>query len=158
MLLVFRCYLEGTLRRLVFLSTLVLAGVLLVASVAYARTINCTGSGPCVGTARHDLMRGGTGDDGMDGNDRMLGGTGQDMLKGRDDADTINGDDGDDRAKGGGRDTVNGGAGDDIIRGGSHGGTNDGVHALDCGGGRDTVYFVQGQDTVTNCEIFNPPE
>lgn len=152
MLLVFRCYLEGTLRGFVFLSTLVLAGVLLVASVAYARTINCTGSGPCVGTARHDLMRGGTDDDGMDGkagNDRMLGGTGQDMLKGRDDADTINGGDGDDRAKGGGgRDTVY------SVRGGTYGVAND--HARDlllCGPGRDTVFFVPGQDVVMGCEI-----
>lgn len=151
------------MKRLAFLSTFVLVGVLLVASVAYARTISCTGGGPCFGTAKSDFMRGGAGNDGMvgkAGDDRMMGDNGQDMLKGKDGADTINGGEGDDRAKGNaGRDIVNGGPGDDILRGGSHGGTNDGVRdVVDCGDGTDTVYFVQGQDSISNCEVLNPPE
>ena len=150
-------------RRLALLSTFVLVCVPLVASVAVARTISCTGGGDCVGTPKHDFMRGGPGDDrmvGRDGDDRMLGGDGQDVLKGKGGSGTLDGGEGDDRAEGGsGRDTASGGVGDDIIRGGSHGGTNDGVHdALDCGDGVDTVYYVENQDSISDCEIFNPPE
>lgn len=152
------------MKRFAFLSTLVLMGVLLVASVAYARTISCAGSGPCVGTPKHDLMHGGAGNDqmvGKGGDDRMMGDNGQDMLKGKDGSDTLNGGEGDDSAKGSaGRDVVNGGPGDDIIRGGSHGGTNDGVRdVLDCGeGDNDLVYYIEGQDTVRNCEIRGETE
>jgi len=32
------------------------------------------------------------------------------------------------------------------------------VDIIDCGAGRkDTVYYDEGIDTVTNCEIENPP-
>ena len=145
------------------MSVFVSVSVLLVAGVAYAKTIVCTGGGNCIGTPKHDLMRGGAGDDrmvGKAGDDRMMGGIGQDMLKGKDGSDVINGGDDDDKAKGNaGRDDISGGPGDDIIRGGSHGGANDGVRdVLDCGDGNDTVYFVQGQDSISNCEVLNPPE
>ena len=149
-----------TLKRFVFLSALVFMGVFLVASVAYARTISCTGSGLCAGTPKHDLMRGGAGDDtvvGKGGDDRLTGDNDQDMLKGKDGSDTLNAGNDDDKAKGGGgRDTVMGGPGDDILRGASHGGINDGVRdVIDCGEGTDTVYYVPGQDSISDCEIVN---
>jgi hypothetical protein len=31
------------------------------------------------------------------------------------------------------------------------------VHYIDCGEGKDTVYYDVGIDTVTNCEVLNPP-
>ncbi len=35
---------------------------------------------------------------------------------------------------------------------------NDGARGvLDCGEGTDTAYFVEGQDTVTDCGITDPP-
>ncbi len=144
------------------MSVLVSVTVLLVAGAAYAKTIVCTGGGSCIGTPKHDLMRGGAGEDrmvGKAGDDGMMGSTGQDMLKGKDGSDIINGGD-DDKAKGNaGRDNISGDPGDDIIRGGSHGGTNDGARdVLDCGDGNDTVYFVQSQYSISNCEVLNPPE
>lgn len=36
-----------------------------------------------------------------------------------------------------------------------YGGARD---VLDCGSGRDTAYFVRGQDSARNCEVINPPE
>ncbi len=114
----------------------------LVAGAAFAQSISCPGGGRCTGTAGNDTMRG------------------ADMVKGKRAADVIEGGDGADKVKGGsGRDTVRGGTGNDIVRGGTHGRTNDGVRdVLDCGSGTDLVYFVQGQDSVRNCEVVNPPE
>ncbi len=55
-------------------------------------------------------------------------------------------------------DEVYGGPGDDLVRGGTPERPNDGARdVLDCGEGTmDEVYFVQGQDTVRNCEIPYP--
>lgn len=151
------------MKRSVLVLAIVGAVVVAVAGAALAQSISCPGGGACGGTARNDTMRGGTGDDRMvggGGDDRMFGGSGQDMVKGKRDSDTIEGGEDDDKVKGGsGRDTVKGGPGDDIVRGGTHGKTNDGARdVLDCGGGTDTVYFVDGRDSVRNCELENPPE
>ena len=56
-------------------------------------------------------------------------------------------------------DVVCGGPGDDLVRGGTPERPNDGARdVLDCGeGDADTAYFVEGQDTVIDCEITNPP-
>ena len=36
---------------------------------------------------------------------------------------------------------------------------NDGARdVLGCGDGTDTACFVEGQDTVRECEIINPPQ
>lgn len=137
--------------------------VFLAAGTAFAASVSCPGGGVCEGTSNNDTIRGGTGNDSMlggAGDDKMYGGSGQDMVKGNRDNDTIQGGVDADKVKGGeGRDDVKGGPGDDIVRAGSHGRTNDQVpDVLDCGDGTDTAYFVAGQDTVTNCEVLNPPE
>jgi Ca2+-binding RTX toxin-like protein len=59
-----------------------------------------------------------------------------------------------------GNDTMRGGNGNDRMVGGGgkdrmYGGARD---IFDCGSGTDTAYFVQGQDSVRNCEVLNPPE
>ncbi len=54
-------------------------------------------------------------------------------------------------------DNCRGTAGDDLVRGGTVERPNDGARdVLDCGEGTD--YFVEGQDTVRDCEFTNPPQ
>ena len=148
------------MKKLVPLSVFVLVGVLLVAGVAYARTVNCDG-GDCTGTNAADTMYRSASDDKMlsqDGSDRLYGEGGMDMLKGKGGGDSIFGGEGNDKVNGGhGRDRVEGGKGDDLVRGGTHGVAND--HARDlllCGPGRDRVYFVPVQDVLRDCEIKRP--
>jgi Ca2+-binding RTX toxin-like protein len=53
---------------------------------------------------------------------------------------------------------VYGGPGDDLVRGGTLERPDDGGRdVLDCGDGEDTAYFVDGQDTVRECENTDPP-
>ena len=73
------------MRRTILLPLLVAAAVLLVAGVAYARTIDCNG-GECEGTNKADTMNGSPQDDKMlalDGGDILYGLGGMDMLKGK---------------------------------------------------------------------------
>ena len=154
---------EAGPRRLISLAIVAGALVLLLAGTALAESIRCPGSGGCNGTAENDIMRGGPGNDKMvggGGKDKMYGGAGRDRVKGKRAADLIEGGDGNDIVKGeSGRDFVRGGPGDDVVRGASHSRPGDGVRdVLDCGTGTDTVYFVRGEDSVRNCEVFNPPE
>ena len=100
---------------------LVAAAVILIAGVAYARTIDCPG-GECEGTNRADAMNGSPGDDKMlalDGADILYGLLGgMDMLKGKGGGDRIFGGEGNGKVKGGhGKDRVDGGAGNDLVRG-----------------------------------------
>ena len=134
--------------------------VLLVAGTALAVNKMCpdncrgtTGEDRPVGSPRADTIYAG------EGNDRVLGRGGEDALEGGDGRDEVYGQEGNDRAKGsGGMDEVSGGPGDDLVRGGTVERPNDGARdVLDCGEGTDTAYFVEGQDTVIDCEITDPP-
>lgn len=130
------------------------------AGVAYAATIDCTG-GECTGTNNADTMNGSAGDDKMlalDGGDTLYGVGGMDALKGKGGGDEIFGGEGNDIVKGGfGKDRVDGGEGDDLVRGGTHSAANDQARdVLICGPGRDTVFFVRGQDVLQDCEIKRP--
>ena len=150
------------MRRPVFLFAFVLLATLLAAGTAAAITEHCQG-GECQGTSKADLLYGTAMTDtifGLGGNDKIFGYADDDMLKGGPGADIIYGGAGNNRLKGGpGADRVYGAEGDEILRGGTIDEANDGAHdVLNCGGGEDTVYFVQGQDDVAdNCEIRNPP-
>ncbi len=130
------------MRRAMLMSAFVVPAMLLIAGVAYARTIDCNG-GDCRGTNNADTMNGGPGDDrmlGLDGADTLYGVGGMDALKGQ-----------------GGADGIFGGEGHDLVRGGTHSVAND--HARDlliCGPGRDKVFFVRGQDVLRGCEIKRP--
>ena len=148
------------MRRAILMSVFLMVTVLLVAGVAYARSIDCDG-GDCKGTNGPDTMQGSPKDDKMlalEGGDKLYGEGGMDMLKGKGGGDDIFGGEGNDRVKGGhGKDRVDGGDGNDLVRGGTHGVAND--HARDvliCGPGRDKVFFVRGQDVVKDCEIKRP--
>ncbi len=116
------------MRRAMLMSALVVPAMLLIAGVAYARTIDCNG---------------GPGDDrmlGLDGADTLYGVGGMDALKGQ-----------------GGADGIFGGEGHDLVRGGTHSVANDHARdLLICGPGRDKVFFVRGQDVLRGCEIKRP--
>src|SRR5215211_5995880 len=143
---------------------LVLAGlaILLTSGVALANNnINCSG-GSCDGTAKDDTMHGtatpdemnaDAGDDwaiGMGSHDSLYGQRGDDTLKGGHGADQLYGYYGDDKLVGGdGNDTIN--AHDDNH---STAGVED---VIDCGSGRDIVFFDKGFDKVLdNCEVKKP--
>lgn len=148
------------MRRAILMSTMLVSAVLLLAGVAYAATITCTG-GDCNGTNEADTMNGSPIDDkmlAMDGGDTLNGEGGMDALKGQGGGDQIFGGEGNDKVKGGfGMDRVEGGDGNDLVRGGTHGNANDRARdLLLCGPGRDKVIFVRGQDVVRGCEILRP--
>lgn len=120
------------------------------------------------GTARVDRLFGGAGRDvlnGLQGDDCLDGGSGADQLAGSSGNDRLFGGDGNDRLNGGfGADLLVGGAGNDRLDGSDRrdefvaGEGNDVVFAvdgiaerIDCGPGRDTVYF-DPEDTIVDCE------
>jgi Ca2+-binding RTX toxin-like protein len=98
------------------------------------------------------------------------GGTSGDKIRGQADGDSLNGLQGGDTINArGGNDSLAGGDGDDKLIGGSGGdsfdaaGGADRIEAadneadtIDCGGGKDTVFFDQVLDTITNCEKKHP--
>ena len=108
------------------------------------------------GTAKGDLLFGGSGNDtlrGLGGGDRLNGGTGNDRLQGGAGDDELDGLDGDDRLVGGpgddqlvetrfGDDTLDAGPGDDFVVGGR------GIDRVDAGPGDDVVYGGSAPDTV----------
>jgi Ca2+-binding RTX toxin-like protein len=102
------------------------------------------------GTAGSDTLRGGVGNDTING----LGG--DDFLFGNNGNDTINGDDGDDEIDGGaGNDILNGGSGNDVIDGGA------GNDTISGGDGVDIIYGGAGNDNINggpgNNIIFGGP-
>jgi Ca2+-binding RTX toxin-like protein len=111
---------------------------------------------------------GATANSGRDGNDRLYGGGGRDMLYGFGGSDTLVGGGNDDyifveefRTRMGrpyvagsenpGMDFVRGGSGGDHIQ------SVDGrMDVIDCGGGKDAVWFDEGLDIVSpTCELRN---
>jgi len=134
--------------------------VLLFVSAAFAVNKICPGD--CRGTDGRDRLVGSARANTIhaeDGNDRVLGRGEDDGLKGGGGRDEMFGQDGEDRLKGSaGMDSLHGGLGDDLIRAGAPERPNDGTRdVLDCGEGNDTAYFVEGQDSIRNCEVLNPP-
>ena len=100
-----------------------------------------------VGNEGDDTLRGADQADtieGGDGNDTITGAEGDDSLSGGAGADSIDGGDGDDTITAGpGDDTVSGGAGNDSITGGA------GADSLSGNGGDDTIAGGDGNDTIT---------
>ena len=106
-----------------------------------------------------DLGRGSDYADGYAGNDTIYGGIGNDgPLAGTEDSDTVYGGQGNDVIDAAFFDTPGsvdysyGDSGNDTIY------AVDGhVDFIDCGaGGKDTAYYDEGIDTVTNCEVLIP--
>lgn len=148
------------MRRTTALFALTFGFVLLLAGTAFAVNKMCAGD--CRGTDGNDRLVGGARTNTIHaegGNDRVLGRGGDDGLKGGGERDDLFGGEGDDRLKGSaGSDEIHGGLGDDLLRAGAPERPNDRARdVLDCGDGNDTVYFVRGQDTTSNCEVLNPP-
>jgi Ca2+-binding RTX toxin-like protein len=107
----------------------------LTAGVAFA-AINCTG-GPCFGTNNADTLYGTANVDNIQG----LGG--DDTIYGKGSNDFLAGDQAFEQTLRG-NDKVYGGEGDEDV--------------INCGRGtQDIVRYDVGLDTITNCEIKNPP-
>ncbi|WP_255396196.1 calcium-binding protein [Kocuria sp. CNJ-770] len=88
-------------------------------------------------------VRGGNGNDTVNGNDRFDGGAGNDRLNGASGNDTLNGGNGNDVLTGGaGADTFNGGNGNDTVNGGN------GNDSANGGNGNDTLNGQNGNDRL----------
>src|SRR5215213_1057044 len=161
--------------------------ILLTSGVALANnSIDCSG-GSCDGTAKDDTMHGTATPDDMNarrGDDGMYGLGSDDFLYGEQGADTLQAGIDDDALYGDfGNDKLRGGPGADVLRGDDDfeqnknaiggdklvgGEGNDIINAhdeppskwedvIDCGPGRDTVYFDKGFDKLrSNCEVKKP--
>jgi Ca2+-binding RTX toxin-like protein len=129
------------------------------AAPAVLAAITCPGGG-FEGTNDDDTLQGTAGVDhitgfgwadtisGSSGNDELTGFGGADLLVGGRGGDIINAQEVDGHPPG--TDTIQGGRGNDTIY------ANDGVKdKIDCGPGRDIVYFDPGLDTLANCEMKN---
>src|SRR5215217_5857534 len=152
----------GTVRMRGVVALLVLAGIVILLSSGLAlanKPIDCSG-GPCQGTAKNDTMHGTAapddinarrGDDGMYGlgsDDFLYGGQGADTLQAGIDDDALYGDFGADK--------LVGGEGNDIINAHDEP-PSKWEDIIDCGPGRDTVYFDKGFDKLRrNCEVKKP--
>ncbi|HEV2748236.1 MAG TPA: hypothetical protein VGW34_13170 [Allosphingosinicella sp.] len=110
-----------------------------------------------IGTAIGQAIRGGIGDDlldGRDGDDNLAGADGDDELIGGAGGDSLAGGDGDDRLLGGsGDDALDGGVGVDVIAGGSGndsltGGAGSGNDRLRGGSGNDVLDGGAGADAM----------
>ena len=119
------------------------------------------GGRPQIGTAKDDTLRGTSRNDtlsGLGGNDLLNGLAGNDLLKGGAGNDKLNGGAGNDTLYGGsGNDVITGGPGSDRVFGGPG---NDTIYArdrvkdaIDCGGGRDTVFADKKDGVARNCEV-----
>jgi Ca2+-binding RTX toxin-like protein len=152
----------GSRRRTTLFLAVVLTAIAFAAGTAgAANTVNC-GGGPCYGdlygndvmygTGGRDQMFGFAGSDriyGRGGNDNVYGGGGSDLMVGGPGGDSISALETAGQAPG--RDTVKAGGGNDYVQG-----TDKYKDAIDCGPGRDTVYYDKGLDTVKNCELAYP--
>jgi Ca2+-binding RTX toxin-like protein len=107
------------------------------ATVSFAELDGGSAGDSVMGTAKGEFLNA------NQGNDTINGRGGIDTLVGMDGKDTLVG--------GSGGDSFEAGPGADIIKA-----ADNAVDQIDCGGGRDTVFFDQGMDTLTNCEIKKP--
>ncbi len=146
------------------------AALIVAGGVALAETVTCDNTPPCHGTPETDQITGTASGEfifAYEGNDNVRAGGGNDTIEGGPGNDNeLNGE--------GASDTHRGGRGNDFIGADlndsvgsedeSFGGRgNDTIFALDgnvdiidCGRGTaDRVFFDQGLDTVTSCEIRN---
>jgi Ca2+-binding RTX toxin-like protein len=125
------------MRRIMAMLSAMTVMVVLATGVAFAADIDCL-IDACVGTKGDDQIRG------TENPETISALAGNDFVFSRGGDYTIYLENEKDRADGaGGNDTIYGGAGN--------------VHYIDCGEGKDTVYYDVGIDTVTNCEVLNPP-
>jgi hypothetical protein len=156
------------IRRPVALFVVSVLVVALSAGAAWAANVNGTsgndiiGPGPFNGVSldKADLIRALQGNDTVDGftgNDTIEGGEGEDNLIGAKDSDTVDGGNGKDIIDlaqfdtGGSHDEGLGGNSNDTVK------AKDGNHdVIDCGNGKDTVFYDQGIDSITKCEVLNP--
>ena len=126
------------MRRIMAMLSAMTVMVVLTAGVAFAADIDCL-IDACVGTKGDDQIRG------TENPETISALAGNDFVFSRGGDDTIYGDRG--------KDNLLGGGGNDTIY------AEDGnVDYIDCGEGqKDTVYYDVGIDTVTNCEVLDPP-
>ena len=146
----------------------------LVGAAYAAKVIGTPGNDRLVGTAKNDTLLGRDGNDtllgrggadtingghgrdrliGGPGNDRLIGGFGNDRLIGGFGNDRLIGGFGNDRLIGGpGRDRLNGGPGNDRIEA-----RGNGVDAITCGPGRDTVIADRSDRIARDCENVRLP-
>ena len=107
-----------------------------------------SGDDEIYGNKGSDTLNGGYGNDtlyGDDGDDTLIGNSGNDTLYGGNDDDIIKGDEDDDKLYGDyGNDTLIGGNGNDLLDGGYG---ND-TYIFNRGDGNDTIYDMNGLDTV----------
>ena len=155
-------------RAILLLSTMALI-VLVVGGIALAESVTCDSTPPCYGTPEGDSITGtasGETINAQGGNDNVFASDGNDTVYGSsgNDAELFGN---------GGSDKVYGGGGGDAINAyfwdtqGSTdysygGGGNDTISAQDnnrdiinCGKGTDRVFYDEGIDTITACEIKN---
>jgi hypothetical protein len=108
------------------------------------------------GTSSYDKLYGGDGADiiyGGRGDNYIDGGSGNDFLQGGTQDNVIWARDGDDEIQitGTGTNKVYGGNGDDTVNAFAHGEGQDKV-TIDCGPGRDTVFYGRTRPSTSNCE------
>jgi Ca2+-binding RTX toxin-like protein len=164
-------------------AVLLVSGVALALNIINCSSDPCFGTNKVDsinGTSNSETIYAKDGNDGIvaqPGNDIVYGGRGRDIIEGAGGDDTIYGGPNADNLRGEeNSDTVYGGGGPDTIDAVtfdtagstdySYGeGDNDTIRAndskvdiIDCGGGSaDTVFYDTDIDTITNCEIENPP-
>jgi Ca2+-binding RTX toxin-like protein len=115
------------MRRIMAMLSAMTVMVVLATGVAFAADIDCL-IDACVGTKGDDQIRG------TENPETISALAGNDFVFSRGGDYTIYLENEKDRADGAGN-----------------------VHYIDCGEGKDTVYYDVGIDTVTNCEVLNPP-
>lgn len=141
--------------------------VALVAGVAYAATVDCRASTPCLGTAGPDKLVGTPKRDEMSGladADRLLGYRGADTIYGDNiasdpDSDGTSADGDDELFANNGEDVLYGFGGSDTLRGGGRIdfivaeelSLNPGVDTVRGDGGRDQIFALDGYQDVIDC-------
>ena len=119
--------------------TAAVALLLFSASVAFAAKAGCVHDRPCFGSSAGDRIMG------TNGEDRIMARSGRDYVDARGGSDVVHGESGSD--------------GDEYAAGGllDHIQSVDGrMDVIDCGGGKDAVWFDEGLDIVSpNCELRN---
>ena len=136
---------ENHMKRTIVLLTTMAMTLLMATSVAMALTITCSYSGVCEGTADHDSLHGGEGNNkiyGYRGKDGLFGNSGEDDLYG--DLDL-----GPNGGIGGSQDYLSGGSGFDRLYGGSG---DD--HMYDGGDGPDLFVGGGGNDFMVSQDKF----